>query len=59
MLAVARGVKGASSADEESMAGFLSGLHARYGGGAGYLRTHGVSDSTLTALRAALVEPGR
>jgi protein tyrosine/serine phosphatase len=57
MLAVARGVRGASSADEESMAGFLGQLDAQYGGGACYLRTHGVSDGTLAALRLVLVEP--
>ena len=55
MLAVSRGIKGAATADETSMAEFLGELHGRYGGGAGYLTGRGVSRSQLAALRAALV----
>lgn len=57
MRALSRGVKGAATADEESMAAFLDELHARYGSGAGYLTAHGLSGGDLAALRAALVEP--
>jgi protein-tyrosine phosphatase len=57
MRALSRGVKGAATADEESMAAFLDELHRRYGSGAGYLTAHGLSDGDLAALRAALVEP--
>jgi len=57
MRALSRGVKGAATADEESMAAFLDELHRRYGSGAGYLTAHGLSAGDLAALRAALVEP--
>jgi hypothetical protein len=57
MRALSCGVKGAATADEESMAAFLDELHARYGSGAGYLTAHGLSRGDLAALRAALVEP--
>jgi protein-tyrosine phosphatase len=55
MQALSRGIKGAATADEASMAGFLDGLHRRYGGGADYLAAHGMDDSELAALRATLV----
>lgn len=57
MLARSASIKGAATADEESMAGFLDGLHSRYGGGAGYLTAHGLSLAELAALRDALVAP--
>ncbi|HEV2259644.1 MAG TPA: tyrosine-protein phosphatase [Streptosporangiaceae bacterium] len=57
MQALSRGVKGAATADEESMAAFLGELHSRYGGGAGYLTAHGMTAGELAALRAALTEP--
>jgi protein-tyrosine phosphatase len=57
MQALSRGIKGAATADEESMASFLDELHARYGSGAGYLTAQGLSAGELAALRAALVEP--
>jgi len=57
MQALSRGIKGAATADEESMAAFLGELHGRHGSGAGYLTAHGLSAGELTALRAALVEP--
>jgi len=57
MQALSRGVKGAATADEESMAAFLDELHARYGDGADYLTAHGLTAGELAALRAALVEP--
>ena len=57
MQALSRGVKGAATADEESMAAFLDELHARYGSGAGYLTAHGLTAGELAALRSALVEP--
>ena len=57
MQALSRGVKGAATADEKSMAAFLDELHARYGGGAAYLVTHGLTANELVALRDALVEP--
>lgn len=57
MQALSRGIKGAATADEESMAAFLDQLHGRYGSGAGYLTAHGLDSSDLAALRAALVEP--
>ena len=57
MQALSRGIKGAATADEESMAAFLDELHARYGGGAGYLVAHGLTADELAALRDALVEP--
>jgi protein-tyrosine phosphatase len=56
MQALSRGIKGAATADEESMAAFLSGLHSRYGSGAGYLTAHGMTAGELAALRAALIE---
>ena len=56
MQALSRGVKGAATADEESMAAFLDELHARYGNGAGYLTAHGMTRGELAALRDALVE---
>jgi protein-tyrosine phosphatase len=55
MDALSRGIKGAATADEASMAGFLDGLHHRYGGGAGYLAAHGLDHTELAALRAMLV----
>ena len=57
MQALSRGIKGAATADEESMAAFLDELHGRYGSGAGYLTAHGLGGRDLAALRAALVEP--
>jgi protein-tyrosine phosphatase len=57
MQALSRGIKGAGTAEEESMAAFLDELHGRYGSAAGYLSAHGVSSRELTALRAALIEP--
>lgn len=57
MQALSRGVKGAATADEESMAAFLDELHGRYGSGAGYLTGHGLPAGELAALRSALVEP--
>jgi protein tyrosine/serine phosphatase len=57
MQALSRGIKGAATADEESMAAFLDELHGRYGSGAGYLTAHGLVGRDLAALRAALVEP--
>ncbi|MGH3203155.1 MAG: tyrosine-protein phosphatase [Streptosporangiaceae bacterium] len=56
MQALSRGIKGAATADEESMAAFLDELHRRYGSGAGYLTAHGMTAGDLAALRAALVE---
>jgi protein-tyrosine phosphatase len=55
MRAVTRGIKGAATADQTSMAEFLSRLHRRYGGGGGYLTAHGLNHGELTALRTALV----
>jgi protein-tyrosine phosphatase len=55
MQALSRGIKGAATADEESMAAFLDELHGRYDGGAGYLTAHGLSGAELAALRATLV----
>ena len=57
MQALSRGIKGAATADEESMAAFLDELHSRYGSGAGYLTAHGLRGRDLAALREALVEP--
>jgi protein-tyrosine phosphatase len=57
MQALSRGIKGAATADEESMAAFLDQLHGRYGSGAGYLTAHGMTDGEIAALRVALVEP--
>jgi protein-tyrosine phosphatase len=57
MQALSRGIKGAGTAEEESMAAFLDELHGRYGSAAGYLSSHGVSSRELAALRAALIEP--
>jgi len=57
MRALSRAVKGAATADEDSMAAFLGELHGRYGGGAGYLAAQGMTTGELAALRAALVEP--
>lgn len=57
MQALSRGIKGAGTAEEESMAAFLDELHGRYGSAAGYLTAHGVSSRELAALRAALIEP--
>jgi hypothetical protein len=37
------------------MQGFLEALAATYGGGAGYLRTHGMSEAELASLRHQLV----
>jgi len=56
MQALSRGIKGAATADEESMAAFLDQLRGRYGGAAGYLTAHGLSGGELAALRATLVE---
>lgn len=56
MMAAARLVKGSGTADAASMAAFLDTLRERHGGGRGYLSAHGMSDSELSALRAALVE---
>jgi protein tyrosine/serine phosphatase len=57
MRALSRGIKGAATADEESMAAFLDELHSRYGNGADYLTAHGMTSTELAALRAAIVEP--
>jgi protein-tyrosine phosphatase len=57
MQALSRGIKGAATADAESMAAFLGELRGRYGGGAGYLAAHGMTTGELAALRAALIEP--
>ena len=57
MQALSRGIKGAGTAEEESMAAFLDELHGRYGSAVGYLSAHGMSSSELAALRDALVEP--
>ena len=57
MQALSRGIKGAATADEESMAAFLDELHGRYGSGAGYLTAHGLKSGEFAALREALVEP--
>jgi protein-tyrosine phosphatase len=57
MQALSRGIKGAATADEESMAAFLGELHVRYRGGANYLTAHGLTVGELAALRAALTEP--
>jgi protein tyrosine/serine phosphatase len=57
MQALSRGVKGAATADEESMAAFLDELDARYGDGASYLTAHGLTAGELAALRSALVGP--
>ena len=54
MRALSRAVKGAATADEESMAAFLDELRGRYGGGAGYLTAHGVTTGELAGLRVAL-----
>ena len=56
MQALSRGIKGAATADEESMAAFLDQLYGRYGGGSGYLTAHGMTPGELAALRATLVE---
>jgi len=56
MQALSRGIKGAATADEESMAAFLDELHGRYGSGAGYLTAHGMTGVELGALRTALVK---
>jgi protein-tyrosine phosphatase len=57
MQALSRGIKGAATADENSMAAFLGELRGRYNGGAGYLTAHGMTAGELGALRAALLEP--
>jgi len=44
------------TADPESMRRLFAHLDQRWGGGAGYLRYCGLTDSDLDALRAALVE---
>jgi protein-tyrosine phosphatase len=56
MQALSRGIKGAATADKESMTAFLGELHARHDGGAAYLTAHGMTAGELAALRAALVE---
>lgn len=56
MMAASRRVKGAGTADPESMAAFLSQLRERHGGGYEFLAAQGMSRSELAALRAALVE---
>lgn len=56
MMAAARLVKGAGTADAALMGAFLDTLRERHGGGYGFLRAHGMSASELSALRAALVE---
>jgi protein-tyrosine phosphatase len=57
MRALSRDIKGAATADEESMVGFLGELRARYGSGGGYLTAHGMSAGELAALRTRLTEP--
>jgi protein-tyrosine phosphatase len=57
MQALSRGIKGAATADEASMAEFLDGMRGRYGGGADYLAAQGMSRGELAALRAALIGP--
>jgi protein-tyrosine phosphatase len=39
------------------MRSVLAWLHANYGGAAGYLGAHGMSEAELDALRSALIEP--
>jgi protein-tyrosine phosphatase len=56
MRAVAAGRPGALTADPSSMQRFLAVLSTRFGGGAGYLRTHGLSEAELLELRHQLVE---
>jgi protein-tyrosine phosphatase len=56
MRALSKGIKGAGTADEASMAAFLDQLHGQYGSGAGYLTAHGMDSSELAALRATLVQ---
>ena len=56
MMAAARLVKGAGTADAALMGAFLDTLRARHGGGYGFLSAHGMSASELSALRGALVE---
>jgi protein-tyrosine phosphatase len=56
MQALSRGIKGAATADEDSMTAFLDELHGRYGSGADYLTAHGMTSAELSALRGVLVE---
>jgi protein tyrosine/serine phosphatase len=53
MRAVARGTLTASP---DTMSRFLDHLDTDYGGGAGYLRTHGAIEDDVRRLRTALVE---
>ena len=57
MQALSRGIKGAGTAEEESMAAFLDELHGQYGNASGYLTAHGMSSRELAALRDALTAP--
>ena len=43
-------------ASPETIGGFLDGLYAQFGSGAGYLRSVGVGDDVIAALRTALVD---
>jgi hypothetical protein len=43
-------------ASPEAINGFLEGLVTRFGSGAGYLSSVGVSDETLAELKTALVD---
>ncbi|WP_194818278.1 tyrosine-protein phosphatase [Nocardia sp. XZ_19_385] len=47
---------GILAVDPEVIRQFLAGLHATHGGGAAWLRTHGLSAAELTQLRQVLVE---
>jgi protein-tyrosine phosphatase len=55
MRAVARG-RGTMTATADTMSRFLHRLDGDYGGGAGYLRTHGATDDDVRRLRGAVVE---
>jgi protein-tyrosine phosphatase len=56
MRAVAATRPGALTADPSSMQRFLAVLSEKYGGGAGYLRTHGLAEDELVELRHQLVD---
>jgi protein-tyrosine phosphatase len=56
MQAVIRRSGGGLSANAADLERFLEIVNERYGGGAGYLRAHGLTEAELDALRAALVE---
>ncbi|TYL55880.1 tyrosine-protein phosphatase [Nocardioides sp. BGMRC 2183] len=50
---------GAMSVDTVAIRGVIETLHEGYGGGAGYLLQHGLSEATLQRLRTVFVEPAR